>query len=543
MAQQIAEQDVIYWLENSNPSDLVKVLQFLLKNKQYLRNEEIFNRIELLTKQGEIGTKFWAKKIFNDLGKYAFPEKAEQANQSKNQLNISKELPVEILIQKLRSVDSTFVSLDIIKKLCESKKEEALELLKPYLQSCKDKVQISYLTKNLGINFPSDEMLSFLMPFLKHEDDRIVANTIEGIEAINSPKCIVVLSQMLSHSNNRVKSNAAKAIAAQDLNQAIGVFEKMLSGNSGDHFKISACHAIKCLKNKSLIPLLASVLSNDIVFPYALDALEGIGGKSVIEMLTEKYASFPKDKQEFIDETIVRLNKSDSKFFGEMASKVDTTKIFSKINDFTDGLREKLDSSTKSSPPKNSRPSNQGATQRNELFEKVIGFFSEPKNIAIGILLLLVLWKFTPSSSQNLPTANPQNVNGQETNYQMSTYKPRENDKSGPTWEKFDSIFSISSKTSDFQKEEAWKEWKGKKVVWSGEVVEVSKSGWSNNLNLTVKMKHDTFTFDVSVHLNNDQKALALKLRKGANVKYSGNLQRYGGAVLPTELNNGKILN
>lgn len=296
-------EDLISRLNSADSTEAIKALQYLAANQTYASEPKIAACIKMLTSSTDIGVRFWAKKLANSIGQY----ETEQANAQI--AAIPKDLPVDILIQKLQSVASTYLSLDVIKKLCESKKPEALDFLKTYLTSCNDIVQISYLTKNIGIYFPSEDNLLLLVPYLKHEDDRIVANTIEGIEAIGSVKGIVILSQLLEHKSNRVRTNAAIALGKFDAEKSFIVISKMLANESGAHFKVSACHAIKTLKDERYLELLETALLDEVVFPYALAALETIGTKRSLDILTKSYQALPSVQQEFVEEVAAKIAK------------------------------------------------------------------------------------------------------------------------------------------------------------------------------------------------------------------------------------------
>jgi len=291
-------------LNGVNPTETIHTLQQLLESPDLARQAEVIDRIKKLTTFHDVGIRFWAKKLINNLGKYETQQTNTQGTTT------SQELPVDILMQKLQSVASTYLSLSVIKKLCESKKPEVLNFLKNYLSDCKDVVQVSYLTKNIGINFPSEENLMFLLPYLKHEDDRIVANTIEGIKAIESPASVKAISQLLGHESNRVKSNAAIALVRYDQEKSFAVISEMLSPESEAHFKISACHAIKALKDPKFLGLLEPALYDDLTFSCALEAIAAIGGQPAITLLTNTRSRIPTNNQPQIDSTINRLVQS-----------------------------------------------------------------------------------------------------------------------------------------------------------------------------------------------------------------------------------------
>lgn len=336
MAQTHTVEKLLSILKGSDFNATTKALQYLLSNINQARQNEIVTCVENLVRSPDISVRFWAKKLANGIGKY----EAEQTNVQISA--ISKDLPIDILIQKLHSVASTYLSLDVIKKLCESRKPEALDFLKTYLSSCKDHIQTSYLTKNIGIFFPSEETLLFLVPFLKHNDDRVVANTIEGIEAINSPKGVVVLSQLLEHKSNRVRTNAALALGKFDSNTSFAVILKMLEPESGTHFRISACHAIKTLKEPKFLEFLELALHDDLTFTCALEAISAIGGQAAITMLTDNYSEFSSEKQAKIDSVAIKLSKLEESSLGKFGEKIITSKACAKANVAIEEYGEKI---------------------------------------------------------------------------------------------------------------------------------------------------------------------------------------------------------
>lgn len=107
-------------------------------------------------------------------------------------------------------------------------------------------------------------------------------------------------------------------------------------------------------------------------------------------------------------------------------------------------------------------------------------------------------------------------------------------------WKDFDAVFNVRSKTTDMQKESAWKSYEGKRVQWTGTVEEVSKGSFSG-LTLNVKMNKETLTYDVGVYLKTSEEGKASSLTKGNTVTFAGTLKSYGGAILPTTLEDGEI--
>jgi general secretion pathway protein G len=112
--------------------------------------------------------------------------------------------------------------------------------------------------------------------------------------------------------------------------------------------------------------------------------------------------------------------------------------------------------------------------------------------------------------------------------------------ESGISWREIDSIYNVSSKNTDLQKEQTWKRYKGKRVTWSGEVVGVSE-GWLGGLSLQVKMNPKTFTFDLLIDVKKTEKAKASQLHQGDRVRFTGILSTWG-SLMPISLDDGEII-
>lgn len=146
------------------------------------------------------------------------------------------------------------------------------------------------------------------MPFLKHTDDRVVGNTIEGLEGIQSEKCVAIFSQLLVHKSNRVKANAAKALSRFDKESTLPILTEMLQMKDKPHYVISACFAAKELKEDSLLDYLNPLLDDDLTFADALKAIEAYGSKAAVDTLqTAMGFTEDADKKAAIEESIKRI--------------------------------------------------------------------------------------------------------------------------------------------------------------------------------------------------------------------------------------------
>jgi hypothetical protein len=108
------------------------------------------------------------------------------------------------------------------------------------------------------------------------------------------------------------------------------------------------------------------------------------------------------------------------------------------------------------------------------------------------------------------------------------------------TWEEIDKIYNPKSTFTELQKDEHWKNYKGKKVRWSGKVSSVGET--FGTLQLQVKLNPDTFTSDVLIRLHNSSRSDALKLQEDNSVTFEGILDDWG-TLMPITLDHGIIIN
>lgn len=123
---------------------------------------------------------------------------------------------------------------------------------------------------------------------------------------------------------------------------------------------------------------------------------------------------------------------------------------------------------------------------------------------------------------------------GASTNQQAAANVPI----SDINFSELDEVYQAGSKYTDIQKEETWKKYDGKKVKWTGTIADISET--FGTLQLKVKMKEDTFTFDLAINMKDDQKEKALKLNVGDSVVFTGILDEWG-TIIPITLSDGEI--
>lgn len=294
-APELPRERIIGILESGGIAETVTLLQAMFMTAPAGMNMAMLDSIQALSTHQDLAVRFWAKKVFK---KYSFqfcrdePERFSDAAEEGM-------LPLEILSRILRDVrHSKFLAMKVLKKICRNNSSQALEILTAHLKATQDPFQISFLTKNLGIHFPSDALIPLLTPFLTHADDRVIANTIEGIEAIGSPRCFEIISRFIKHRNNRIRATAAKAISGFDSKRTYEILTKMLGSKGQSHLVISACHAVAELRDPRFFPHLQNLLTDDLILDDVLKAMKAIDEPHTIEVLRSQ-----------IDRTEARLAK------------------------------------------------------------------------------------------------------------------------------------------------------------------------------------------------------------------------------------------
>ena len=150
-----------------------------------------------------------------------------------------------------------FRDLEWAIKLNDKRFKVALE---KYLDTCTEPRHISWLVKNLPQVYPDAQQIPLLKTFLAHSDDRIVANTIEGLESLEHPDTFSIFAQMLTHPSHRVRSVAAAALARANPEEARNLLFNMLNQDDAEEIK-AACHAIRHLRGENYLELVLPLLN------------------------------------------------------------------------------------------------------------------------------------------------------------------------------------------------------------------------------------------------------------------------------------------
>lgn len=250
-------------------------------------------------KDEDIGVRFWARKVRARLDAEK-PSARPSGNgpSSGGTGTCADPIPIEQAFRQLKSSGSGFAAIELLHKLIGRQESEVKPLLLEYLKECKDPTQISYLTKHLGIAFPEDGLVQVLAPFLRHDDDRVVANTLEGLQAIGSPGAVALAAQLVGHPHHRVRLNAARILGAQDRTVVNKVLEQMLSMPDHPHFLMAACQAVRELKAVEFLPRLTELVDDPAAGESAMQAVASLGAHVACNSLAGIVPGFRESKRQ-----------------------------------------------------------------------------------------------------------------------------------------------------------------------------------------------------------------------------------------------------
>jgi ankyrin repeat protein len=266
-------------------------LQLLMTNFQTIEDKLVLGRAVELCHDDDPGVQFWAKKVRM---KFAPTSEADKPAAGKKPVpTASKPKTLPEFMERLRNTKGCFLCQELIRQILELKAPQTRAALLAYLQEVQDPMILSFLVKKLGQEFRDPALIVHLKPLLAHADERVVANTLEGIEALHVKESIVIFAQMLNHESHRVRANAAKAINTYDQEVSRTIFTQMLGMEERPHFIIAACKAIRETKDVYFLPALVHVGTNPLITADALETIQTLGGKDLLEAFHQKMAVHP----------------------------------------------------------------------------------------------------------------------------------------------------------------------------------------------------------------------------------------------------------
>ena len=196
------------------------------------------------------------------------------------------ELDLFVLDKHLTSEDF-HVRLDAVAACGELDYKAALPKLLELLEKEEHPWVISKLTKVLG-PIGGARVIEKLLPFLEHQDDRIRANTVEGLDLVDSEDKYPHLMRMLDDKSNRVRANALKALRSLGGAKFIELIRKMINSGKVETRK-SVLFVLQSMRNTFARDSLVTLL-NDRDLAIQLDAAKMLSrflDLTVVDALTE----------------------------------------------------------------------------------------------------------------------------------------------------------------------------------------------------------------------------------------------------------------
>ena len=154
--------------------------------------------------------------------------------------------------------------------------------------------------------------------------------------------------------------------------------------------------------------------------------------------------------------------------------------------------------------------------------------------VLVGALFLGSIFSAEENTGQQKTVqqaAAKQEPKGQQTSAPARHVPEPEPTVSKITFTEVHNKFGAESSSTDLQKDEAWKDYKGKCVEWRGELAYLDE-GFFGGLSVGFKHLPYTLTYDVLVSAPKSEKANLLKWREGTRYTYKATLRSYG-TILP----------
>lgn len=187
-------------------------------------------------------------------------EAADAYNRTSVQLSERSELDLVVLRQHLDSQDHA-VRLEAVAAAGELAWADALPFLLAQLDQETHPFVLSKLTKVLG-GLGDEQVLEPLARFLAHEDDRVRANTVEGIEALPGDAKYTHLMPRLEDPSPRVRANALKALQSLGGEQFSSLLGRMVHSQDVK-VRLSVLHALGAIRGPMAHTFLSRMLEDD----------------------------------------------------------------------------------------------------------------------------------------------------------------------------------------------------------------------------------------------------------------------------------------
>ncbi|GAB1354409.1 hypothetical protein MASR1M12_31470 [Erysipelotrichia bacterium] len=198
-----------------------------------------------------------------------------EARHVNKNLSIEAGSTLEELLPRILETTDSKAAIGILNQI-QGPREAILPFFIEILNKDKDPVVLSWLAKKIGRTFPDQEAIQSLLPLLRHNDARVVANVIEIIQEIGSPAAYIIIVQMLRRPEPRIQASALTALAKWDKDFAIRALTQMLQATHKASFAIAACHAMSQLGLYECLPLIEPLKDHPVIGDAARVAINSL---------------------------------------------------------------------------------------------------------------------------------------------------------------------------------------------------------------------------------------------------------------------------
>jgi len=134
----------------------------------------------------------------------------------------------EFWFYELGSIDYK-MRVKAVMAICENllQKEDAYVKVRELFKSESHEHVIATIVKYLP-RFKRKEIFEFVVPYLKHEDWRVRANCIEGLETLGDDRAVPKVLPYLTDPDNRIKGNALRYLVASHVKEVQKAVKEML---------------------------------------------------------------------------------------------------------------------------------------------------------------------------------------------------------------------------------------------------------------------------------------------------------------------------
>ena len=165
----------------------------------------------------------------------------------------------EYWLYELSSIDFK-IRVKAIIELSQTPSPAVAERLFEMLGEERHEHVIATLVKYMA-RFNDPRYFETVLPYLRHPDNRVRANTIEGLEIANDSRSAVHLIPLLSDPDNRVRANAAKFLMNSHPDDVVRTIEEML-GSEHEWMRDSAIFLIEKAKPGNSEELLLQLVAD-----------------------------------------------------------------------------------------------------------------------------------------------------------------------------------------------------------------------------------------------------------------------------------------